>query len=405
MCYGMQAGTRYIWLMHGTADAAFELHRYDSSSNTWTPRAQMPQTDTSVGRGGALAYVADPFAYPTASGWIFALKGNRSHQFYRYGVTANTWQSAPPIPDSVTEGGALCFGGYHSRGGLYCADIYAFTGSENGRHQGRFFRYSIPLSPSLSPIGGFWTELSPLTILGDSYTVNAGAALAWYNVPGTSQGAVYALIAGNTGNDGQWLFKYDPVANAWGGEFEFRHAVVQGGAMTSGVGDTLWCFRGGNGRTWWLYDIRTHDTTYYRTSPNYTWGPQNYGAAMCFNGSNVYAEVGAGEGGFRRFDPPADGSPDGGGEQGHAVGIGCPLSVTVRAGQNAHAFCVANAAPGPVTLRIADASGRTVGSVQARALAQTVELVWNSGAVNSGVYFYSVETPGARASGKFVIAR
>jgi hypothetical protein len=154
---------------------------------------------------------------------------------------------------------------------------------------------------------------------------------------------------------------------------------------------------------WWLYDIGDHDTTYFTNTSDRTWAAQKFGAAMCFNDSNVYAEVGTDDGQFERFDPASDTSTGGG--QGHAVGISCPLSVSVRAGQSAHTFCVANAAPGPVTLRIADASGRTVGSVHARVSAQTAELVWNSGAVNSGVYFYSVETPGARATGKLVIAR
>jgi len=81
------------------------------------------------------------------------------------------------------------------------------------------------------------------------------------------------------------------------------------------------------------------------------------------------------------------------------------MSASARASRNAHTFCVTDAPPGPVTLRIADASGRTMGSVHGRASAQTAELVWNTGAVNSGVYFYSVETPTASAVGKLVIAR
>ena len=158
-------------------------------------------------------------------------------------------------------------------------------------------------------------------------------------------------------------------------------------------------------RQWWSYDIGLQTATYFTDPDDKTWVSQAFGAAICFNGSNVYAEVGVGDGQFKKFDHPSASSPDGGGGQGHAVGFDRPLSVSVRAGQNAHTFCVANSAPGPVTLRVADASGRTAGSVHGRVSAQTVELVWNSGTVNSGVYFYSVETPGASAAGKLVVTR
>jgi len=403
MCYGQRRDTNHIWLMHGAADNEFRLDRYDFSSDSWAPMTPMPQLNRTVGPGGALVYVADPYAPPgSADGWIYALKGNDTSEFYRYNPATNTWLLEPPIPDNVTDGGALCFGGFHKRDGQLCADVYAFTGTEIGG-AGRFFRYSIPQVLTSSPLPGTWTELAAVNVSTTAFGVYAGASLAWYNTPSTAYGTVYAFCAGGSGNLSNWLLKYDPVGDTWGGELQFAYYVLGGGAMSAGIGDTLWCFRGGTGKMWWLYDIGDHDTTYFTNTSDRTWAAQKFGAAMCFNGSNVYAEVGTDDGKFERFDSASDTSTGGG--QGHAVGISCPLSVTVRAGQNAHTFCVANAASGPVTLRVADASGRTVGSVRSRVLAQTAELVWNSGAVNSGVYLYSVETPGARATGKLVIAR
>jgi hypothetical protein len=251
---------------------------------------------------------------------------------------------------------------------------------------------------------GEWTELPSLYFDQVGYQVSAGAALSWYEDPaGTASGlgAVYALIGGGEA-DGRSLYKYDPAAGTWDDVAEFDYAVDFGGAMTAGVGDTLWCFRGGGSHYWWLYDVGAGTTTYFTHDPHQTWESQNDGAAMCFTGSNVFAEVGTDEGKFQMFDLV---TLDAGGGQGHAVGIDHPMSVSVKARRNSHAFCVRNAAPGPVTLRIADASGRTMGSVHGRASAQTAELVWNTGAVNSGVYFYSVETPTASAVGKLVIAR
>ena len=93
-----------------------------------------------------------------------------------------------------------------------------------------------------------------------------------------AQGAVYALIGYGAGDDSRWLYKYNPVANAWGGVDSFDYAIEPGGAMTLGVGDTLCCFRG-SGRIWWLYDIGTRETTYYRNDSNRTWYNQ-YGSSL-----------------------------------------------------------------------------------------------------------------------------
>jgi hypothetical protein len=390
--------------MHGTTGSPFFLDRYDFDSDEWTHMAQMPQSGWKVGPGGALAYVADPYS-PVPTGEIFALKGNGSREFYYYSTLADIWQPpAPPIPDldGVTDGGALCFGGYQTRGGQLYADLYAFSGRENGQGAGRFFRYSFPVVANSFALPGVWTELPAVTLPGYYYKVEAGAALAWCGGP-AAPGAVYALIGGG-GTDGKSLFKYDPVAETWARVFEFDYSVSDGGAMTTGIGGTLWCFRGAGSLRWWLYDIGTSHATYF-IGDDGTWNNQYFGAAICFNGSNVYAEVGEGDGQFKKFDHPSGSSPDGGGGQGRLVGISSSPSVSVKAERNSHTFCVANSAPGPVTLRIADASGRTVGSVHGRVSAQTAELVWNSGAASSGVYFYSVETPGASAGGKFAITR
>ena len=51
--------------------------------------------------------VADSLAH--AGGFIYALRGDGTKDFWRYSISGNSWQSLADAPDSVGWGGALAF--------------------------------------------------------------------------------------------------------------------------------------------------------------------------------------------------------------------------------------------------------------------------------------------------------
>ncbi len=60
-----------VWMLHGLSKS---FERYDVTASAWTQMADI-SGDAYVDWGGALAYVPNPWAWPTPSGWVFAFKG------------------------------------------------------------------------------------------------------------------------------------------------------------------------------------------------------------------------------------------------------------------------------------------------------------------------------------------
>jgi len=354
----------------------------------------MPQAPGSTGWGGALAWVADPFAYPE-DGWLFALKGNNTREFWMYRPGVNAWYRQEDIPASVGEGGALCFGGYHMEEGLNRAWIYAFVGGGSTE----FYRYSFPVSPTRAPAPSRWSQLSSL-----GYPVKAGGALAWCPMTGTAYAK--GLVFGQRGDNTYGLYKYnpEPYPGTWSAAAQVDYRIGPGGAMASSPGrDSVWCLPGATQKQWWVYDARNGDTRYFTSDAEKTyWQWQRAGAAMCHDGSSVYAEIGYTSARvFKRFS--LSGAQEQGGGQGSAADLTGPVTVSV--GPGVHRFRFGAPIQGTVALSIRDAAGRTRAFIRTESGSGATELVWNHQSVAPGVYFYAVEAAGTRAAGKIVVAR
>jgi len=399
MAYGRYSGTSYAWLMHGAVGNAYDLRRHNITSGAWEPLAQMPQSPTKVGWGGSLAWVVDPYAYPE-TGWLFALKGNYTREFWRYSPNTNAWTQMEPLPVGVQvyDGGALCFGGFHMDGGLNYAYIYALIGNGSPR----FFRYKFPVSPTRAPTLGTWTELPPFYM---SLGVRGGGALAW--CPMTGMGYAKGLVFAQYGDNSQGLYKYNPAIappGGWSFVCLVDYAIGGGGAMTTEQGgDSVWVFPGRSQRQWWVYDARTGIFRYFTSDVEKTWwADQRDGAAICHDGSYLYGELGynaAATTTFKRFSLSGAGEQGGGGQGG---GFDQAPAVTVSCGANEHRFRFGAPFSGSVTMVVYDATGRLETQVTGDA---SSGLTWGHNGAAPGVYFYSVETASARATGKVLVAR
>ena len=111
----------YIYAFRG--DKQKEFWRYPISGGSWETLTNAPEK---VGAGGALAYGGD--------GYIYAFRGDGNKDFWRYPVSGGSWETLTPAPDTVGDGGALAYGGDDY--------IYAFRGNNSPS----FCRFSIGLA-------------------------------------------------------------------------------------------------------------------------------------------------------------------------------------------------------------------------------------------------------------------
>jgi len=130
------SGSRMFCLKGGTC----EFYEYIDAGDSWLVRRPLPTSGsggrlTRCRRGAALA--AD------ASGAIYAFKGGRTSEFWRYGVGRDTWIQLDDIPSGnsrkrVHDGGALCCLG---------SQVYALKGGGSSE----FWRYDATGLAGLGP--------------------------------------------------------------------------------------------------------------------------------------------------------------------------------------------------------------------------------------------------------------
>ncbi len=68
-------------------------------------------------------------------------------------------------------------------------------------------------------------------------------------------------------------------------------------------------------------------------------------------------------------------------------------------------FTIGGAMPGPVSLRIIDASGRVVRTMKADAASGGAAMVWNHDEAGSGVYCYLVQAGSSTVHGKLTVPK
>jgi hypothetical protein len=113
----------YVYALRGGTSRDF--WRYDIAEGAWEIRARTP---ASVGWGGSLAW--DSSLAWDGSDTIYALRGALRDDFWMYSLSVGTWTPLARAPQRVYEGGALV---------VIAGDVYALRGDDTVD----FWRYDL----------------------------------------------------------------------------------------------------------------------------------------------------------------------------------------------------------------------------------------------------------------------
>jgi hypothetical protein len=384
-----------VWFLeNGQQGGSDWFQRYDVGTDAWAFKQNLPNQ---IDAGGALAFVTDPSACPQ-NGWVFALRGGNTADFWVFYPNENHWYVLAGnqlVPENVIAGGALCYGGIRDIGGTPHAVLYAFTGQEhydNGFWYGHFFRYVFELIPYDGPQQGWWERLADI-----AGRVGEGGALAWVPLPDAQQTPL-GLVIGLEGGGDDVIWRYDPVEDEWWGGVNIDPPAQTGACMTPRAdGNRVMLLHGGSTANYTFYDASNNTRITQSPTPQTVKG----GAGIAQLNDLCYAEFGTHNQGGVQFHVWM-GPPEGG--QGDVIGAAEMPDVSVRQGRRSHTFAV-RAEPGPVSLTIADAAGRVVGTARTECADGTAVLTWDHSASPDGVHLYVVSSTSGTVTGKTLVMR
>ncbi len=195
----------------------------------WQRRPDLPPGANPVKHGGALAGIE------TDTARIYALRGNKTLDFYVYNVQSGIWRALPAMPTGpsgkpVRKGGALCSDG----------ERYVYATKGNGTLE--FWRYDI--------IENTWTQLPDVP--AGSKTLKGGTGLAYVNR--NNSGFVYLLKGSNTFE----FYEYSVETNTWAARAQ-APAGPSGKKFKSG---SALCAHGSD----YLYAIKSKVNEFYEYS-------------------------------------------------------------------------------------------------------------------------------------------
>ena len=167
----------FVYAFTGNQNFPGDFARYNVNTNNWTGGLSFPARWVCVDDGASLAWSGEH---------IYALHGSdcsdtATTDFARYDRQSQTWDTMPPIPTAVDDGGSLIWDGNDS--------LYAISGGGNLSNNEKedlsgkdFFRFDLQ---NLQ-----WERLSDLPCAVGFYTGNRlaflnGAVHAWQGAPST----------------------------------------------------------------------------------------------------------------------------------------------------------------------------------------------------------------------------
>ena len=387
LAYAGSSDSGHVFALKG--NRTNEFYRYDTRVSSWEDRESLPTVGRSlkfrrVGRGGAL----------TGSGnRLFALKGNSS-EFWSYdpGRASYAWGQLPDVPGRPVRDGA-------SLATLAQNDtVYVYLLKGSGTRE--FYRFDS--------VSGSWETLAPVPRGTREVGYRVGSGIV---TDGT--GLIYAM-KGLSGD----FFAYDVASRTWTtkaslplvGTSGLRHKVGAGAGLAYANG-RVYCLKGNKSFEFWDYDCSadtwTQDFDFRGGLSVRAGGALTYAPPT----NALYALSGGGSRMFRSYSLPPSGlllverHEESGVQSRSAVSSSQPaLRNAPNPFSDATRISCTLPVSGNVSLKLYDIAGKLVRTVnRGFARAGVSDFEFRVSGFPAGVYMLVLETGSARVSRKLVL--
>lgn len=447
--FGLYSGNDFVTIKYNADGEEQWVRRYYVE---WIQKDSIQKQNASgkyVKDGGALVAVNDSF--------LFAFRGNKSNDFYKYIIASDSWVKIESIPFGlkpdgkinkkfIGKGAALCYDGdsliYATRGNgtfefwtynilrkrwtqkafvpstkplrggtsLVFQDgkVFLLAGSQKIDAPTNFFRYT--------PETNSWVSLAKAPLSPDNETYKDGSCLALFD------NNIYALKGGGEHNylyffeNSSWNYKDTiPLNHYLMGRKKTK--VKAGGAMTSGAGK-LYIIKGGGSPEFWSYSSGVWTPCALIPNLHKTSFPKT-GAALAYADNKIWLLKGNNTPEFWSYEIHSKSDDNIQTLKSHSI------TNTMAELNETHPLTLSQNFPNPITtytsfqysitsqgivkLKIYDASGRVVKDlVNESKQPGTYKVNWNitdnnGDRVCQGVYFYLLEFNGKQVQKKLLI--
>uniref|UniRef100_A0A7C4GG43 T9SS type A sorting domain-containing protein n=1 Tax=candidate division WOR-3 bacterium TaxID=2052148 RepID=A0A7C4GG43_UNCW3 len=365
-----------------------EFYQYDIATNAWSalPSVPLGASGRQVGKSGCLT--------TDGSRYIYVLKGNKSTEFWRFDVQYQSWSDMAALPtgSGAPKGGTgIAFVRQGDSSWIYCL---------KGSTTWEFYRYSVEANT--------WTARAQAPSGPSGKKFKSGSALC-------AAGSDHLLALKSATTE---FYAYDIASDAWTARAGLpamsrtgKKIKAKDGAALSAVNpNTIYAFSGGNRDFFFLYNDSLNSWAELAPLPLGSSGKKpKSGAALAGLGKQVWALKGNKTLEFWVYTPDtmllfAPPVPARSGVMAEAQSLGRGSMTLVpnplRGGRGALEFTLP--APGPVLVCITDVGGRTV-LRQSFAAGRSGVVPLDLSRLASGVYLVKVESGSTRMSAKLVL--
>jgi len=264
---GPQDGERYLYAAKGNKTS--EFYRYDTEEDTWVTLESIPADE-----GGKVKRPAKGCASVVEGSYIYMVKGNNTFGFWRYDIDRDSWSRLPDVPPgpelkAVKGGGDLAYVKTHGSG-PDTGYVYLLKGYRN-----EFYRFNtVTMS---------WdTTLPGVPYGGSKPKYDRGSFLAFASNPGRGRYDIWAHQAKYTNvektNHFMYHFNVDtktwddtlkgmPLAGMYGGKMKNKKSKDGGAGVWED--DLIYALKGGNTCQFYRYYVEGDSWEELDTIPSY----------------------------------------------------------------------------------------------------------------------------------------